>query len=503
MNWEKFNHRLRKDAEEQNNEVDIDSIWGAIEPQVDEINLEKKKKRRAIFFWWGTGILLFSVGLWFLGNQFSQQKNTAQSFDNQKDTTEINHLKKENNANINAPIKPIQENDFGKNEATNSVSSTSSSNANLEGKATNLKRLNNASQKSSNANSNFSKNKNQPKTSNSKSKLSQSSDTNIVSSKERSIENLPLIVTPVASDDDETFRNPHAQKSQNNVQEKTKVTIFDISSLVNFLDFSVEKISLADEKKVWKPAFDESKNRFSIGIYGGANFTKRTLAAKNEGANILLQNRETYETPLETSQLGFNFSYKILNKEKYNLEISTGLQLTSIAERYRNFSTTTIDNPDGSFGVAFLSYGLGDEPIEIMGFVGSTTTTEYKKEIFNTYRMIDIPILIGYNRSFGKKWQAGIQAGIFANLSLKTEGIIPDANFHDVILVNDEFDVFKSNVGLSYHLGLNVKRKLSEHWDLNISPGVRYFGNDFSNANYGVSQKYVLFGGNVGVSYNF
>ena len=39
MNWEKFHNRLSKDAEGQNNEIDIESIWTAIEPQVDEINI--------------------------------------------------------------------------------------------------------------------------------------------------------------------------------------------------------------------------------------------------------------------------------------------------------------------------------------------------------------------------------------------------------------------------------------------------------------------------------
>jgi len=86
---------------------------------------------------------------------------------------------------------------------------------------------------------------------------------------------------------------------------------------------------------------------------------------------------------------------------------------------------------------------------------------------------------------------------------LRTEGIIPDIELLDVDLANNDLNIFKSKVGLSYHLGLNFKRKLSKHWELNISPAVRYFGNDFTNDNYGLSQKYVLFGGNVGVNYMF
>ena len=79
MNWEKFHNRLSKDAEGQNNEIDIESIWTAIEPQVDEINIEKKKKRRRVFFWWGTGVLLLSVGVWLLGDQFTQKEIIVQN----------------------------------------------------------------------------------------------------------------------------------------------------------------------------------------------------------------------------------------------------------------------------------------------------------------------------------------------------------------------------------------------------------------------------------------
>ena len=179
------------------------------------------------------------------------------------------------------------------------------------------------------------------------------------------------------------------------------------------------------------------------------------------------------------------------------------MQLTSIAERYKNYSTTA-ETVGDVFGVQYLSYGLGNDPVEIMGWISQTKTTEYKKEIFNTYRMIDIPVLISYNRSFGEKWQVGIQGGIFANLSLKTEGIIPTATLNDYHLDNnDGNEIFNSNVGLSYHLGLNFKRKLSKRWELSFSPAVRYFGNDFANDNYGLSQKYVLLGGNVGLNFRF
>ena len=327
-------------------------------------------------------------------------------------------------------------------------------------------------------------------------KLPPSSKSDVVLNENKSIDVISAIVPGIDQNEELILRGSHSSKDE----KRTQKEIVNISSLITWLDFSEEKISLEKEEKVWTPPTPK-KGRFSIGVYGGVNYTHRTLAEKRDEASLLLSNRETYETPLETSQIGVNFSYKILNKEKYNLEITSGLQLTSITERYKNYKN--IESVSDVLGVQYLSYGLGTEPIEIMGWITETTTTEYRKEIYNTYRMIDIPLLISYNRSVGEKWQVGIQGGIFANLSLKTEGIIPNSSLSDVNLEDDEFNIFRSNVGLSYHLGFNIKRELSKRWELNISPAVRYFGNDFANDNYELSQKYVLIRGNVGINYRF
>ena len=476
MNWEKFHNRLSKDAEGQNNEIDIESIWTAIEPQVDEINIEKKKKRRRVFFWWGTGVLLLSVGVWLLGDQFTQKEIIVQNTDKQNITTKTKHGKKETKANLN--------------ETTESTNGDDLQNRSI-------------SPNSNTTRSNFSKNKNQSKLTQSSVKPPQLPISNVVSNDNRSIKSTSASVSAISTDEELILRGSHSLKDAIRVKEN----ILDISSLISFLDFPSEKVSLENEEKFWESTIEtsllkNSRNQFSIGIYVGANHTNRTLEEKNENSNTLLQIRETLETPLETSQVGFNFSYKILNKENYNLEITTGLQLTSIAERYKYYSTKELKTD--FFGVEYLSYGLRDEPVEIMGWITKTKTTEYRKKIFNRYLLVDIPLLIGYNHFIGKKWQAGIQAGIFANLLLKTEGTIPSSNSSDIDLSNgDGVEIFKSNIGLSYQLGFNFKRKLTKHWELSFSPSVRFFGNDFASDDYGLSQKYVLLGGNVGVKYNF
>ena len=220
MNWEKFHNRLSKDAEGQNNEIDIESIWTAIEPQVDEINIEKKKKRRRVFFWWGTGVLLLSVGVWLLGDQFTQKEIIAQNTDKQNITTKTKHGKKETNANLNETTESTNGNDL----QNRSISPNSNS-----------------------TRSNFSKNKNQSKLTQSSVKPPQLPISNVVSNDNRSIKSTSASVSAISTDEELILRGSHSLKDAIRVKEN----ILDISSLISFLDFPSEKVSLENEEKFW------------------------------------------------------------------------------------------------------------------------------------------------------------------------------------------------------------------------------------------------------------
>ncbi|MFK7807891.1 MAG: hypothetical protein AB8F74_08855, partial [Saprospiraceae bacterium] len=65
MKWDGFKNRLKKESHEQKQDVDIDAIWAAIEPEVDAIN-EKDKDRKEFVFWlFFGGILALTTGLFF------------------------------------------------------------------------------------------------------------------------------------------------------------------------------------------------------------------------------------------------------------------------------------------------------------------------------------------------------------------------------------------------------------------------------------------------------
>ena len=271
------------------------------------------------------------------------------------------------------------------------------------------------------------------------------------------------------------------------------ISLEDLASIV-----SEEEITKKEEPK--KPSFEGGNNsdlKFWTSIYGGASFINRSLSTNNGSANVLLQNRNQYESPLEASHYGISVGVEY--KDKFRL--SSGIQQTVIAERF-NFNET-LTAVDSIIGVQVLRINFAGDTIPIMGNIPRTTTTKNKLKVYNTYKLIDIPVTIGYHHTFKEKWNMGVQAGVLVNLSLKTKGGIPDEMLQEVNIETNQSNIFKSKIGLNYHLGVSIGRSFSDKIELNFSPTVRFFPNDFSVQNYGLFQKYTLVGGNLGLRYRF
>ncbi|MFT4973723.1 MAG: hypothetical protein ACI9JY_002933, partial [Saprospiraceae bacterium] len=106
MKWRKFDKKVNDELSGHQSEVDIDALWGALEPEVDAINAEKKKRRRAGLWWFFGGFLLIGVGAMIL-------------FFNQNEAVSIANFDNENKA-----IKQTTAATFNENKAVESVAKT-------------------------------------------------------------------------------------------------------------------------------------------------------------------------------------------------------------------------------------------------------------------------------------------------------------------------------------------------------------------------------------------
>ncbi|MFK8105190.1 MAG: hypothetical protein AB8G15_21940 [Saprospiraceae bacterium] len=521
MKWENFKSRFKKDAQAEEVEVDVDAIWSAIEPSVDLINQKKRKKKR--FFFW-----IFLVGALCLGgtayfvfptttNQLSKKASPIETRDKSLVESQNTTKNTTNNTNNTAPIVTP------KTEFTDpSIKSSTSKNNDAK---SNLTQQTQAQTKSAIKPQKpiVSKNKSQNNTSNINLNLSSSTrlKTNAASiagtksdiTKEEYPKTKKASKATLSTVQGLTKNALPEQSKQSESAILNKLQINSIAEQMSSLrpiqtDFysyplaytgaNLAKITLPEKPftsntKVIKPS---KKFRFSVGATGGISFVNRELIVKkntNEENKIL---RNQYEKSLEAIHFGINLEVQ----HRTGLRLSLGLQQTTITDLYQlNKSEITESFTEG---VQTLKVNLYGDTTEVMGEILQTTTTTINKEIYNTYRLIDLPIILGFQRSFGR-WKAGMELGVLVNLSLRTKGIIPNADFQDIDIAEKQDVYFKSNIGLSYHLGLSLRRQLSNTIEVHFSPTLRYFPQDFSAETYNIKQEYMLFGANLGVNYRF
>ncbi|HFC00392.1 MAG TPA: hypothetical protein ENJ53_06260 [Phaeodactylibacter sp.] len=525
MKWEEFKNRFKKDIHEQdaNMDVDIDAIWKALEPQVDELNREKRKNRKFIFWLFFAGLIVVGSTVFFLFGKnktpiFSGNKplEKTQTADNQQSMTD-KKTKLLNNDLPNRNKKTKINNDFtikNKKNITASESKNPSSYSTIDNtnhfSKTKTKhgklKLNNES-----AMDRFRNNKN-TKTENQKRKRGFFYNNKNVKPESQTDSTEEILQSSSSTTEPAMILNEN-QNSDNTVPQASAPTrnilafLPSISSpLMTYEreliisqrrnnDFFSKKINKEkrddDDKKSSKQKFE-----FSADVFGGVSSVNRLMIAKNIFANEWLNIRKTHETSLEAIHYGALFGIR----HESGLGLSLGLQKTRIAERYN--MTGTQMKIDSIEGIELLRINLMGDTIPIEGVVAQTTTTTRNKKIYNNYSLVDIPILVNYQWSFGK-WKAGIEAGVLANISLKTSGIIPNEIFDDVDIKANQSSLFKSKIGMSYQLSLMGSYLLGNNWEIQAVPSFRFFPKDFSVNENNISQKYRLLGGNLRLRYQF
>lgn len=535
MRWEQFRNRFKKDARQQEVDVEMDAIWEALEPHVDELNKEEPRRRRFVLWILLAGALMIGAR-WFLVLDGNKQDvivekeiiKTNPTSDNQESGNSENSisvfdLEKENDQllddhetvpGINLKINNTITNQDFSLEDKSAPSFLNEKNINDEEDLGLGKYLEDAN-----------------------SKLSQSQDQANQPQKNTTSTNLKLPIlkseTSNSGNDLDSDVKINLEQKEINTKEVTTITpnkaapfnnqkeVLRLPSLqillpaekggiTSLADFSsmVSEEEITKEQEPENPSLiygdtpdsndrDTSDFRFWTSIYGGASFINCSLSAKNGSANVLLQNRNQYESPLEASHYGISLGVEYKDKFRF----LSGIQQTVIAERFKFNETLTA--VDSIIGVQVLRINFAGDTIPIMGDIPRTTTNKNQIKVYNTYKMIDIPVTIGYHYTFKEKWNVGVQAGVLVNISLKTKGGIPDEMLQEVNIETNQSNIFKSKVGLSYHVGLSVGRSFSDKIELNFSPTVRFFPKDFSVQDYGISQKYILVGGNLGLRYRF
>ncbi|MGK0366682.1 MAG: hypothetical protein ACI85O_003757 [Saprospiraceae bacterium] len=463
-------------------DVNIDEIWAVIEPQVDLINAEKKRKKRFLFFFLLGAILLASSGLYLW-----------QSDNDDVETNDTNHTIIDN-------TKIIENGEYLSEEGINVKTEKQNTDNQI------LETLDN-------------------KTEDKKiqSKITASTSTkSAIASDENVLENSASIVYSKMVKTRKTLLDANNGREQintnnplpteekiastklNNPKENSNRAPLEISPKVSTRDTKFPTfIPDVGELDIAEEAEDEDqlpggKLNFALSGNTGISFINRGLRSNipEDFSPEVLRLRRESETLLEAIYYGLRG--KLTHRSGFSL--STGAQYTVLSERYDNNNITM--ESDSIEGIIKRVIQFNGDTIDIVGLIPRATTYDYEKEIYNRYKMIDIPFIVGFEGGMNE-WSIGIQAGVFVNLALKTSGQIRSTLSQDLDIGDNQTDIFKSKVGLSYYGGIYIRRALSSNLDITIAPHGRFFAKDFNVSSYALNQRYSLIGVQAGLSYRF
>ncbi len=472
MKWQSFENKIREKLSAHRTEIDMDALWDAIEPDVDAINARQRKKRRAAAWLWFFGLLLLGSGAGFYFFNLSGTENLNKNGNENKIENIADDQIIANNENDKELI--ITAETTGKNDVQKPLPIISNKN-----------KKDNIRVGSSQVAAGFTEKIIPEKTISENNKKS----------------NFSGDIDPIANskNDNNKIENNLAVRPTELIQRLETAPLTFLIYKKNTAAYFIKQAPVAVKNPVGLNLPEEKKHpmskkafRFSAGLNAGAGYANRSLEVLDSVGKEYLDIRETTEKSLETITLGLRLNAR----HRSGLEITSGLQFTRITELFE--IQNKVVNTDSVPGIKFYAVNPNNDTIPVFGMVPRTTTVETHKKYYNRYTMFDIPVLAGYFVENGN-WSLGAQAGIFANISLKTSGRF-------LINENEDVDIeplFRPGIGLSYYLGFSAGYKLSDNLEINIAPYLRHYTQNFAQPSFPLSQKYTLYGINAGIRYWF
>ena len=512
MNWDKFKYWLKKEVSQHQSQVDVQDLWKSLEPELDIINHDKDRKK-TFFYWLLLPLFVLLGGIWFFlpisthksiqvsenqeiiqeeGTQPKSQKN-LQSNENETQKEELISIPKTNTQEENIIHSPLKTQKTTPDTQTQSP--LNSNNSRINGDLSNQDTRNQT-----------------PNHQQQNTTIPTEENSNVFTQDVQSLSNKKSIENIITNDNSQKNQNNTIINTETSSHKKNILTPllsqgfrFNLVKQPDFLPphtaiYQTDINSFPEiTRKDLKEGNQENlipKFRFDAGLIAGFSYTDKELSLQDETANDLLKLRELTEKSLETSHIGFEVG--AIHKSGWSLW--TGLQQTRIVERFDlDSSITEVSNV---LGVRAIRINNNQDSTQILGQIPQTSTTTIEKRIFNNYEMIDVPIYIGYQRSFGKL-NIGLQGGILMNLSLKTRGQVLDQELQVLDIQNNQEQLFRSKVGLGYQFGLRISKPLFGRLEWMISPFMRIYPRSFTISRNSISQKYRLFGGKFGFMYRF
>lgn len=241
------------------------------------------------------------------------------------------------------------------------------------------------------------------------------------------------------------------------------------------------------------------KNHLYASFKFGPELMNKELKTNSSENNAYLNSRNQSEKSLIGGSVQANLTYYFYNR----VFIETGFRYSQARER-ATYSTRDIVGERTVYDSLLTGFQVGPtgDPIPIYDI---TSRTEFDEEIANfnhtnTYHMIDIPLLLGYQVDI-QRWSVYFKSGISATVLRRNSGYLLNEDGNSSIDLGTNNDPFDSGVVLNLELAGGVSYQLDENISFLLEPSFRSTINNLYNSDYPLLEKRKIIGINTGIRF--
>lgn len=254
--------------------------------------------------------------------------------------------------------------------------------------------------------------------------------------------------------------------------------------------------SLSPDPNCYKFGSIGSDFAFTADVFAGPGYSPKTFEENSSESSVYADARKATESNQYAWSAGarLNLHHRSGFVARLGLTYSQAGDIFDYTDSLATQSTTRIDSffaADGTFLYAETSQVL----------IPGTLI----KKIHNTYRNLDIPLIIGYEMPMGRTTLMA-NAGAVFNLTSSHEGEILDPMLHPRSITKGDagyIDVYKTSLGIGIYLGAGVLFPLTDHLSGLIEPSFLYRLKPVTLSSYPLQEHRHMASLNLGLRYHF
>ncbi|MCB9283263.1 MAG: hypothetical protein H6563_04250 [Lewinellaceae bacterium] len=238
------------------------------------------------------------------------------------------------------------------------------------------------------------------------------------------------------------------------------------------------------------PAFSKEKwhLNWNVEVVGSPEFVVRSLHAKTPEFSDYASNRNQ----MEEIRGGFAAGVRVSAVTDFGVSLRTGIQYGQINEVF-NYR----DGNDIRIIVTNVYDGQGN-------IIGTDTIFEagtHIKVTYNRHRMIDIPVMAGYEFQF-PRFSMAVHGGACFNLLFNQKGDILGPDETPVVISSGDanaYPAFRDRLGVSLLGSIGFNYRLTPELQFIVEPQFRVILDPVTRPGYPLSQEYFMTGITLGV----